>query len=154
MVRKASEHIGRRKFAFYKELDDIWRHEPYGSAANEVSLESIENSVEMETILVDDDEEGSEIDFQNDTMDEASMASDVVKSKRWHKSDYYRSKISELEDRRRFRQKKLQLAVAKEERKIRQLALKEKQFELSRLQYELDERRLLLDERKGMLNWN
>lgn len=67
--------------------------------------------------------------------------------KRW-KSDYYNSKISELEDRRKFRDQKLQLAFAREKRKTRQLELKEKKFELAKLQFELDKRKLALEREK------
>lgn len=150
IVKNHPNHREPKKFAFFWALDEILKHEPFGSAAeNSTAAENIDS----DTILIDGDDDASEIDCQNDLLDETdSNESSTNRPKRLCKNDYYSSRISELEDRRRIRHKKLKLAVAREERKIRQLALKEKKFQLAKLRYELDKRRLILDENKLSMN--
>lgn len=153
-----------RKFPYFNELDEILKYETFGSTAGTSPPNDIK------TILIDDEDENG--DLYDGEMDESvgdafgeeeeevtnnhfealtspSPPSERSHSRRTSKHDFYRSKILDLMDRRKVRNQKLNLAISKEERKMRQLELKEKQFDLDRRRFELDKRRFLLEEKKA-----
>lgn len=150
-----------KKFIYYHAMDEILKNESFGSSTVLNVSEYVEHSDEDATVdeNVEDNLEtdGSRYYHEHDHLDTGSMEScdnfidnskhQRVKSRTW-KSSYYNNKIDELRDRRLFRQKKLKLAISREERKIRELELKEKKFNLAKMQFELDKRKVNLEERQ------
>lgn len=145
IVRNQAPNKEPKKFAFFWALDEILKHEPFGSEAFHSRAKAEMNKFDHTVIELNDNE--SDIEFELATNSGSESIRSFSSKKRW-KSDYYNSKLSELEDRRQFRDQKLRLAFAREKRKSRQLELKEKKFELAKLQFELDEQKLALEKEK------
>lgn len=151
IIRNQAPNKEPKKFAFFWALDEILKHEPFGS-------EAVQNKIDgnKSNDAIDDDDSDNEFELPEDANGESdsnrSYGSDGIRSKRQWKNEYYSSKISELEDRRRFRDQKLRLAFAREKRKTRHLELKERKFELAKMQFELDKRKLALEKEKLTIN--
>lgn len=132
---------------FFAELDEILKDEPFGSQNAQISEES--NPIEDTFLKCDSDNKDDIIlQYVNEESSASSQYNQYINRKKssW-KRDYYRSKISDLEDRRQFRERKLQLAINREERKLRHLQLKEKKFALAKLQFKLDKRKSMLEDK-------
>lgn len=147
VVRNQPNNRHPKKFIFFGELDELLKDEPFGSGNIPEKME--ENDVSDDTVSESDDESQIVLEYVDENSSVTSANDMQNRQETNWKSNYYRSKISELEDRRQFREKKLQLSISKEERKLRYLQLKEKKYQLAKMQFELNKRKLMVEERNA-----
>lgn len=164
-----------KKFHFYRALDELLKYKSFGSqvvlnaqqpendqgdnGSDEDMHDTLEERTDAEDVtsgVHDRLEEETHFDDQPESSHglKKETAPSIRPSLKHWRGDYYSNKIDELEDRRRFRNRKLDLAFAKEQRKNRLMELKEKRYELDRMRYELDKRKFRFEERKLELEWS